>query len=183
GDKTRCISCHTAVPIALAWPALGDAGEAEKNLIANVRARVDRWDKIASWDGTPGKVRPYYSGTKIKPSLATESVLNALVLVNHDVRRNGGKLGDDAKKALGLMWSTQSAAGDWDWLDFGLLPWELDAKYYGAALAAVAVGKAGKPYYTAGISPEDKKKLGKLRQYLKNGYPNRAVHHTLAPLW
>src|SRR5262249_48132078 len=80
------------------------------------------------------------------------------------------------------MWSTQNGRGSWDWLDFGLRPWELKAEYYGAALAAVAVGSAGRRYYETGLTPENKKKLGKLRDYLKADYTKESLHNRLAAL-
>jgi hypothetical protein len=184
GGKTRCVSCHTAVPMALARPGLGDETQPEKDLVANARSRVDLWDKIVSWDGTPGDPQPFYPGSKTKQSLATESVLNALILVNHDVQRNKGKLSAAARKALATMWSTQEVGGGgWRWLDFGLRPWEKDGDYYGAALAAVAVGMAGKPYHDNDLSDAEKKKLGKLRDHLAAGYKNESLHNRLAALW
>src|SRR5688572_2610362 len=45
GGETRCISCHSAVPMALARPNLGPATAPEKDMVANVRARVKDWDR------------------------------------------------------------------------------------------------------------------------------------------
>jgi hypothetical protein len=183
GQGTRCISCHTAVPLALARFSLGGVSDPEKEMMASVRARVGKWDRIASWDRGADKIRPFYGGERKGAALATEAVLNALVLVSHDVKRNEGKLSDDARKALDSMWSTQNGRGSWDWLDFGLRPWELKAEYYGAALAAVAVGSAGRGYPETGLTPEGKKKLGKLRDYLKADYRKESLHNRLAALW
>src|SRR5262249_60520635 len=54
GQGTVCLSCHTAVPFALARPALGKrlgettAGAAESRLVASEKKRVEGWGKIAS---------------------------------------------------------------------------------------------------------------------------------------
>jgi squalene-hopene/tetraprenyl-beta-curcumene cyclase len=57
-EGTRCISCHTAVPMTLARLTLapevsppGQPPNAEKKMIKNITARVDNWGKIDSWTG------------------------------------------------------------------------------------------------------------------------------------
>jgi len=78
---TFCVSCHTALPYALARPALHAAlGEdapppVERKLLDNVTKRVRMWDAV----------KPFYTDQNRGPhktaqSRGTESVLNALIL-------------------------------------------------------------------------------------------------------
>jgi putative heme-binding domain-containing protein len=189
GAGTTCISCHTAGPMSLARPLLGKPSETEEKVIANVSKRVASWDTIAKYDGTDEEaLRPFYGNSKsavakMKETLGTESILNAVLLVNHDVRRNDGKLGEPARKALAILWTTQRDDGGWNWLDFGLRPWERDGEYFGVSMAAVAVGSAGKTYFDKEIPEADRKKLEKLRDYIKKKYEKQALHNRLFALW
>ena len=143
--ETFCISCHTAVPYAVARPALRSTlGEQapsalERRLVENVTKRVQMW----------GEVAPFYltkkeSDPKTLESRGTEAILNALVLTRYDEAT--GKLGPDARLALQNMWGEQLKTGDargaWNWLQFHNSPWEGDSQYLGAALAGIAVGNA-----------------------------------------
>ena len=70
------------------------------------------------------------------------------------------------------MWALQKTTGDdkgaWSWLRFGNEPWEADdSQFYGASLAAVAVGVAPQDYRSA---PEIRKNLELLRDYLLREY-------------
>ncbi|HEX4771978.1 MAG TPA: hypothetical protein VH351_14160 [Bryobacteraceae bacterium] len=140
--QTFCISCHTALPFALARPALrGALGEQtpsanEIRIIENVTKRVRLWNEV----------EPFYPDAqrgvpKTAESRGTESILNALILVWSQARSN------DARLALTNMWAQQltngDAAGAWNWLQFHNSPWEGDSQYYGATLAALAAGIAG----------------------------------------
>jgi squalene-hopene/tetraprenyl-beta-curcumene cyclase len=70
------------------------------------------------------------------------------------------------RRAFQRMWETQRADGAWDWLDFGLEPFEsAGATYYGATLAAMAVGTAA-----ATPSADAVAGMNKLRAYLTEGY-------------
>jgi hypothetical protein len=187
GQGTACLSCHTALPIALARPALAARlgekapGAAERRLLDGLNKRVASWDKIVA-DPAPGKhpFVPFYSGNRKPSALGTESVLNALVLVNQDARRSKGVLSAPTKKALDHLWQQQQKDGAWLWLEFGLRPWEKDGAYYGAALAAVAVGTAGKDYYER---PEVAPKVAALKMYLKGRFPDRPLHDRVLALW
>jgi squalene-hopene/tetraprenyl-beta-curcumene cyclase len=187
GQGTACLSCHTSMPIALARPALGarlgetEAGAAEKRLFDGLKKRVENWGKIVS-DPGPEKhpFIPFYSGGRKPSALGTESVLSALVLVNHDSRRAKGVLSAPTRQALAHLWEQQQADGAWLWLEFGLGPWEKDGAYYGAALAAVAVGTAGKEYYER---PEVAPKVAALTKYLKTLFPKRPLHDRVLGLW
>jgi squalene-hopene/tetraprenyl-beta-curcumene cyclase len=83
------------------------------------------------------------------------------------------------------MWAEQhvsgASSGAWSWLDFGLSPWEeADARYYGAALAALAVGVAPENYQ---VRPQIEAQLQLLRDYLAREYPAQSLHHRLILLW
>ncbi len=187
GRGTACLSCHTSVPFALARPALArqlgetTVGAAEQQVIDQVKKRVANWAKIVA-DPAAGE-DPFvaFYGKSRKPSaLGTEAVLNALALVNQDAQRAGGVLSATTRQALDYLWEQQQESGAWLWLDFGLNPWENDGAYYGAALAALAVGTAGKDYYQR---PEIQVKVAALKRYLRTQGRNQPVHHRTVALW
>ena len=182
--QTFCVSCHTAVPYALARPALRAAlGEKalapdEEKILADVVTRVRDWQEI----------EPYYSDETVGPnktreSFGTESILNALILASHDAET--GSLTPDTQKAFDILWSLQETSGDekgsWYWLNFNDGPWEApDSGYYGAALAAVAVGVAPKSY---AAKPEIQANINALAQYLHDRAPKQSLINRAALLW
>jgi squalene-hopene/tetraprenyl-beta-curcumene cyclase len=72
--------------------------------------------------------------------------------------------------------------GSWPWLRFGHdEPWEADdSHYYGACLAAIAVGKAGEEY-RANSNVEQKIRL--LRSYLTREYSQQSLINRVTLLW
>lgn len=182
--KTFCVSCHTVLPFALSRPALravqGDKSISadEQKLIDNVTTRVRAWREI----------EPYYSdeksGTnKTRESFGTESILNVLILANRDAET--GFLSDDTQKAFDILWSLQESSGDekgsWHWLNFANVPWEApDSGYYGAALAAVAVGIAPHGYSS---KPEIQANIQSLREYLRSQASKQSPINRIALLW
>jgi len=178
---TFCVSCHTALPYALsraalhARPADGVPSEAERKLLDNVTKRVRLWKQIG----------PYYSdrAQKAAESRGTEAVINALILANHDARI--GRLSEGTRAAFDNMWALQQTTGDqsgaWRWLQFGLSPWEgTDSEYYGAALAAVAVGIAPE-HYRSTAAIEDN--LKRLHAYLEREYSRQPLSNRVVLLW
>jgi squalene-hopene/tetraprenyl-beta-curcumene cyclase len=177
--QTFCISCHTALPYALSRAALREAKGApsanERRLVDNVTKRVRLWNEVG----------PYYRdrACKAAESRGTEAVLNALILADRDARN--GRLGEDTRTALDNMWALQHTTGDragaWSWLRFNLSPWEgRDSEYYGAALAALAVGTAPENYRsTAGIQG----RLDRLRAYLDREYSKQPLSNRAVFLW
>jgi len=181
---TFCISCHTAVPYALSRPALRKAlGEGapsanERKLLDNISKRVRLWNEVA----------PFYTDAdrgehKTVESRGTESVLNALILASNDAQN--GRLSDDTRKALDYMWAEQQTTGNkkgaWLWLRFGNEPWEADdSDYYGATLAAVAVGIAPENYRAR---PDIQNHLNTLREYLNREYMAQTTINRVALLW
>ena len=186
GQGTACISCHTSLSIALARPALGELlGEtepsaAQKRLIDTVKKRVEIWDEIAAGPSSiKDRAVPYYADKKDE-SLGTEAVLNTLLLVNDDAQWAKGVLSPTTEKALRQLWAQQQEDGSWPWLDFGLNPWENDGAYYGASLAALAVGTAGRTYFERG---DVREKVAALTNYLNSEHTGQPLHHrTLALL-
>jgi squalene-hopene/tetraprenyl-beta-curcumene cyclase len=181
---TFCVSCHTALPYALSRPALreplanGAPSDNERRLLDNVTRRVRLWKEA----------EPYYGGgyngaDKATESRGTEAVLNALILACHDAR--SGRLHADTRTALDNMWALQQTAGDqagaWPWLQFDLSPWEgRDSAYYGAALAALAVGTAPEDYRS---SAAIQRNLELLRGYLDREYGKQAFSNRVVLLW
>ena len=142
---TVCVSCHTAIPYALARPELGAAmGDsmmppADRKLVDDVLTRVRGWPEMKPFYGDTTA----HGKTKAVESRGTEAVLNALVLASRDAR--SGVASPETRQAFANMFALQERGGDdagaWPWLDFGLRPWESrSATYFGAALAAVAIG-------------------------------------------
>src|SRR4029077_12968122 len=182
--NTSCVSCHTALPYILSRPALRkvlgesapSAGECQ--LLENVTKRVKLWSQTD----------PYYSdkeyrGNKAAESRGTESVLNALILASDDARN--GRLSDVTRAAFSNMWALQqtqsSGKGAWSWLQFGMEPWEAnDSQYYGAALAAIAVGTAPGNYQS---TPEIQQQLTSLRDYLNREFDKQSTINHAVLLW
>lgn len=181
---TFCISCHTAMPYALARPAIRKVLRVEIptaneiKLLENVRTRIRLRNQIG----------PYYTDLsdgnyKTAEAQGTEAVLNALILSNHDAEN--GRLSDDARLAFENMWNFQLKSGDkkgsWSWLQFNLEPTEAsDSAYYGATLAAVAVGIAPENYRS---SSEIQENLLQLREYLNREYPSQSTINRVGLLW
>ena len=132
--------------------------------------------------------QPYYKdtdyrGTKAVESRATESVINSLVLASFDSQND--RLTSDTVTAFDNMWALQETTGDqkgsWNWHQFGLRPWEsADSRYFGAILAAVAVGTAPSNYAS---SPKIQKNLNLLRDYLARDYSRQSLLNHVLLLW
>ncbi len=83
--ETFCVSCHTAVPYAMARPALRAAlaeqapSEIERKLLDNVTKRVRLWKEVAPFYPDKNAGDP-----KTDESRGTESILNAVILAGYD---------------------------------------------------------------------------------------------------
>ena len=179
--ETTCISCHTSGPYLLARselrgfaPSIG-AGAAEENLLTDVVLRSKRWDDIEPWY--------QFNDEKKVQSLGTEAVWNALILSNRDAADPSGLLVAETLLALEIMWKYQRGDGSWEWLEFGIEPWEsINARAYGAALAAIAVGFAP-PHYRR--DPDIQPRLERLKTYLQLEFrrEDQFAHNKLFILW
>lgn len=182
--KTVCVSCHTVLPYAFSRSSLrGSLGEdalsaPERVMLNNVLRRVTMWNQV----------EPFYasgasSPTKTPESRGTEAVLNALILSIYDARNH--HLADITRTAFDNAWALQiksgPQAGAWDWLNFHLSPWESnESQYYGAALAALAVGTAPDDYRN---DPRIQGNLRLLRDYLCRDYANQPLIDKIYLLW
>jgi squalene-hopene/tetraprenyl-beta-curcumene cyclase len=182
--QTFCVSCHTVLPYALARPALRSAltesapSVNERKLLENVTKRVLLWNDV----------QPFYSNEKVgalktPQSRGTESVLNALILASYETQNAAPSAA--LAKAFQNLWAEQQRTGEkkgsWSWLNFSNQPWEADdSPYFGATLAAIAVGTAPGKYRT---SPEILSNLQSLREYLQRGYGTQSRNNQLFLLW
>jgi squalene-hopene/tetraprenyl-beta-curcumene cyclase len=160
--------------------ALGESGPSspELEMLGNIAKRVNLWNEV----------EPFYSDQKVGPrktieSRGTEAVLNALILARYDTQKH--RLSYVARRAFDNMWTTQLAEGDeagsWNWLNFHNAPWESnESHYYGATLAAVAVGLAPGNYRK---SPEIQPDLNRLSLYLNRDYDSQPLVNRIVLLW
>jgi len=182
--ETFCVSCHTAVPYALSRSVLRTAlaeqapSPNEQRLLDSVTKRVRLWKEV----------EPFYKDAdrgayKSVESRGTESVLNALILSSRDAQR--GQLSSDTHTAFENMWAEQQIAGKqkgaWLWLRFNNEPWEADdSDYFGAALAAVAIGTSPGNYRA---TPEVQTGLRLLREYLDREFTVQTPMNRVLLLW
>ena len=188
-NRSTCISCHTVLPYLLGRPVLRKiAGaaptEQETKLLAQTRMRVEHWNELDS-----DKFGLFYddSDQKKKESWGTESVFNALILALDDSNQGRSSCSDDTARAFSNLWASQAKAGEhqgsWDWLDFKEPPWgSADARYFGAALAAIAVGTAPGYYKPSGDAEPDSG-IELLRGYLASRSANESLHNQAWALW
>ena len=175
---TFCVSCHTVVPYAMARASLrSDLEEQapapmERAVLENVTTRVRMWDAVD----------PFYDGPRALQSRGTEAVLNALILVTYEVSSEA--LSPQTRLAFDYMWAQQlkagADAGAWPWLEFQNAPFEGDSRYYGATLAAIAVGSAPASYRSA---PEIQAGMQLLREYLLRDYASQILLDRVMLVW
>jgi len=162
--ETMCVSCHTTVPYIIARPALRRAMQINAATSQEVRLIEETTRRVENYS-TRQLLYDHNESKKIE-SRGTEVVLNALILASADAAQNRRVPGGPTQEALKQLWEMQRSDGVWDWLNFGLEPFESsDGAYYGATLAAIAVG-------TVPGSPESEKeaKVERMRSYLKEKY-------------
>jgi len=185
---TFCVSCHTALPYALARPALrqalGETGPSpsEIKLVDNVAQRVRLWNEVEPFYPDQTRGLP-----KTSESRGTEAVLNALILASRDARVGTGAsvLSDDARHAFENLWALQMKTGDqagaWVWLNFHNEPWEADASpYFGATLSAIAVTMAPGGY---AANPDVQDRMKRLGDYLQRGNEKQSLFNRVMLLW
>jgi hypothetical protein len=119
-----------------------------------------------------------HSESKKTESRGTEPVLNSLILASADAAQNRREPSAATQQALKRLWETQRPDGAWDWLDFGLEPFETtDGAYYGATLAAMAIGIT--PRSSPGSAAHTTAGVARLRGYLKEGYASQSVFNRI----
>ncbi len=110
-------------------------------------------------------------------------MLNALILSTYDQQKN--HLTDITRSAFDNMWALQiksgEQAGAWNWQNFHLAPWESnESQYYGAVLAAIAVGRAPDNYQH---DPKIQENLRLLRGFLRREYAAQPLLNKVYLLW
>jgi len=181
---TLCVSCHTQATYGLARPMLrsplGETGPspAEQVMLASIEKRVHLWKQMAPFysDATSG------AGKEVE-SRNAESVLNAIILSSYD--HSAGHMTDTTRQAFANAWALQSTsgptAGAWVWQNFHYTPWESpESEYHGAALMAVAVGRAPDRYRD---DPRIAANLAALSAYLRNHYEAQPLLNKVVALW
>jgi squalene-hopene/tetraprenyl-beta-curcumene cyclase len=188
--RSTCVSCHTVLPYLLGRPALrkiaGGKGptEAESKLLAQTRMRVENWQQLDT-----EALGLFYDDNdqKKSESRGTEAVFNAVVLAFDDRYQGRSSPSDATALAFSHLWATQVQTGElrgaWQWLDFSEPPWGAkDSTYFGAALAAIAVGTAP-GYYTPGADADTETNVQLLRDYLRTGLERENLHNQAWALW
>jgi squalene-hopene/tetraprenyl-beta-curcumene cyclase len=163
--ETRCLSCHTALPYIWARPALRRSQAVaqptphEQRVVEQVSRRI----------GYRGDDQPYYDHTEAKKieSRGVEAVVNAVALTGLEDDAISSERQPLVAAAMARMWNVQRSDGAWDWLDFGLEPYEApDAVFQGAAMGALAAGSpAGRQ---VGNSEAARAGTARLRGYLRS---------------
>src|SRR5262245_24762848 len=181
---TFCMSCHTTLPYALARPELrgrlaeAQPSAAETKILDNLLTRARNWRDVEPF--YPDQTRGI---PKTSESRAIEAVMNAVVLARRDARI--GRLSADTRTALDVMWSLQMktgpTSGAWTWLNFNYEPWESpNSPYFGASLAAIAVGAAPEGY---AASPAIQDRLQALRGYFQRQHGSVSLLNQFMGLW
>ena len=173
GDtQTACVSCHAGLAYALARPALrrvlgtNALPPQEAKLIDETTRRVETY--------ATHQVLYDFNERRQTESRGTEAVLNALILSSEDAARKLSQPSAITEKALARLWDVQRPDGRWDWLEFGLEPWETtEAAYHGATFAAFAVGTAP-GYRTGAVATAG---IERLRGYLSTNYPGQHLYN------
>lgn len=182
--ETKCISCHTQAPYAMARPVLhsmlkdGQPGAAETAMLADIEKRVRQWDQVLPFYSD----KTYGTGKEVE-SRNAESVLNPILLTNYDLP--SGHLRELTRTAYDHAWALQSKtgpdAGAWVWQNFEFTPWESkESQYHWAALLAVTIGKAPDNYIK---DAKIQANLKLLTGYLQSHYEAQPLLNKIVALW
>ncbi len=161
--QRRCGTCHTNYAYMMARPSVKGVDAPE---MGEVRGFFE--GRVAGWDGPEKSARPQSDA---------EVVATAAALALNDASTTG-KLQPLTRAALDRAWTVQRPDGGWTWLKCNWPPLEHD-DYYGAALAAVAVGHAPDAYRDTDAA---RRGLDKLRAYFR-ATPAPDLHHKAMLLW
>jgi len=163
-----CVSCHTGMTYLLARPVLRQAlheKEAtvyEKGLLDRLRANV---------------------GAKPAGALqSVEAIFSAMFLSDADAPKT---MSAHRQKAFDQVWSLQNGEGKnqgaWRWYAASLDPWENpESVYYGASLAALALGTTPASYRN---EPSTRDRAAALTTYLASPPVPARLHDRLTMLW
>lgn len=165
GGDTRCLSCHTALPYIWARRALRQSQAIAQPTPHERRALEQIFRRL----GYRGEDQPYYDHTEAKKveSRGVEAIINAIALTGLDDAAMSHQQEPLVTVAMARLWAVQRPDGAWDWLDFGLEPYETpDAAFHGATLAAIAAGSSAGRAASQGESA--RAGLERLRGYLRS---------------
>jgi squalene-hopene/tetraprenyl-beta-curcumene cyclase len=164
-----CVSCHTGMTYLIARPALrrtlGESGPTKHEVALLDRLR---------------------SNVGAKPPAALRDVEVTFAALFLAMNEPGARtLSADAEKAFEQLWALQlkdgASAGAWKWYSVNLDPWEMpESTFFGAALAALAVGSAPAEYRAR---PEVQASVQRLSQYLEANVASQPLHNRVALLW
>jgi len=171
-EQTLCVSCHTTIPYVMARPALRRAMQVSTATPQEVRLLEETTRRVEN-DGAQQPLYDHNESKKLE-SRGTEAVLNALILASADAAHRRHEPSGPTQRALARLWETQRPDGAWDWLDFGLEPFEsADAAYYGATLAALAIGLI--PDSSHHPTAEPARGIERLHGYLQEKYASQSL--------
>src|SRR6185436_12108964 len=163
-----CVSCHTGMTYLLARPLLRQALKEkdptvyEKGLLDRLRANV---------------------GAKPAGALqSVEAIFAAMFLTSEDA---AATMSAHRQKAFDQLWTLQNSdgknQGGWRWYAANLDPWENpESVYYGASLAALAVGSTPSSYRN---DQTTRGRADALSDYLRSQPTPPRLHDRLAMLW
>jgi squalene-hopene/tetraprenyl-beta-curcumene cyclase len=169
--QTACVSCHAGLAYALSRPVLRRVMHVDTPSTQEARLIDDTTRRVETY--TTHQVLYDFNERRQIESRGTEAVLNAVILTSADAARQLREPSAPTKKALSRLWETQRADGRWDWLEFGLEPWETtEAAYHGATFAAFAVGTV-----PGGHDPVASAGIERLRAYLSANYQAQHLYN------
>ncbi len=161
--QRKCGTCHTNYPYLVARPVLN---EPATPAMAEIRGFFE--GRVAHWDDAPQAAKPRWDA---------EVVSTAAALAMNDAATSG-KLHPLTRQSLDRVWTVQKPDGGFDWLKCGWPPLEHD-DYYGAIVAALAVGNAPEGYARTPAAAAGVKRLQ--MYFSKNSAPS--LHHRIMLLW
>jgi hypothetical protein len=175
-----CISCHTGVTYLLARPelrrALGQSQptEWERGYLNTMRERASK--------STAAELYPKAKDPSAGASV--ESIFSALFLALDDAPAK--TMSPATRQAFDRLWSLQirdgKAKGRWAFYELDSEPWEMsgESPYFGAVLAALAVG-ATPPEYRNQAAVRDR--IAELADYLRREQVGQPLHNRIMLLW
>ncbi len=177
-----CMSCHTGATYLFARPALSAAlhqsqpTSFETDLLSGIRYRVGKQDQSIL---SPG----FTKDPLLSQAIGVEAVYAALFLVRDDAGK--GSITRQTLQAFDRLWSLQIANGEgqgaWPWFSLNLDPFEMpESRFYGATLAALAVGTAPESYRN---QPQVRTHVEALLGYLRDAEKSQPLHNRLMQLW
>jgi squalene-hopene/tetraprenyl-beta-curcumene cyclase len=162
-----CVSCHTGMTYLLARPAL--------------RRKLKEPEPTTYERGLMDRLRANVGAKPTGALQSVESIFAAMFLSAEDAKNT---MSAHTQKAFDQLWQLQDADGSgkaWKWYAANLDPWENpESRYYGASLAAIAVGHAPTKYRE---NHDVKPLVASLTTYLASPSPVPRLHDRLASLW